>query len=239
MLPILWLSQGVCWMISTFALMSARSRTSLSLALAVLTFLMSSSILDLRSALVLTWIVGVLSWVSLVVMMMNHVPAEETAERAQRTAPRSGVMLFVTVVVTLASLGALAYMVANREGMPKVDATLHTVVSVIAVFASWLYLHTRFGLYYACVYYSDDGAIPPQPYIKGLAFQGEQGPSEGPFTFWDFMYVSFTIAMTSSVPDVNVTSHIMRRVILFHSIVSFLFYTVILGLVLNGISNLL
>jgi len=226
-------------MISTLALMPARSRMYLSLAVAALTFLLGSRLVHPWSALVLTWIVAAVSWVSLVVVMMNQVPASETAERSQLHDPRSGLMLLVTVVVSVVSLGALAYMVANLQGRPAIDQTLHTVVSVIAVFTSWVFLHTRFGLYYAHVYYNKAGAIPPQPYAKGLEFQGEQGPSEGPFTFWDFMYVSFTVAMTAAVSDVNVTSHTMRRLILFHALVSFLFYTVILGLVLNGVSNLL
>jgi uncharacterized membrane protein len=226
-------------MMSILALMSTRSRAYLSLALAAVTFLLSSSLLHPWTALVLTWIVVVLFWVFLVILMMNHIPAEETAERARYREPRSGFMLFVTVVVTIASLGAMAYMVANLQAKPAIDRTFHIVGSVIAVFSSWLLLHTRFGLYYASMYYNEAGAIPPQPYAKGLEFQGEQGPSEGPFTFWDFMYVSFTIATTAAVSDVNVTSHTMRKIILFHSLVSFLFYTVILGLVINGVSNLL
>ena len=226
-------------MLSTVALMGARSRRYASLGLAAVTFLLGSYLLNPWSALVLTWIVAVLTWLALVILMMNQVPATQTAERAQRHEPHSGLMLFATVVVTLASLGILAYMVANLQGKPKIDTTLHTIVSVIAVFCSWLLLHTTFGLCYAYAYYDDAGAIPSRPYARGLEFQGEQGPSEGPLTYWDFMYVSFTVAMTASVSDVNVTSLTMRKLVLFHAIVSFLFYTVILGLVLSGVANLL
>src|SRR5215467_10125892 len=100
-------------MIETLALLPARSRAFLSLALAAVTFLISSYLVHPWSALVLAWIVAAVSWVSLVILMMDHVPAAVTAEWARHRELRSGVTLLVTVVVSLASLGALAYMVVD------------------------------------------------------------------------------------------------------------------------------
>ena len=53
------------------------------------------------------------------------------------------------------------------------------------------------------------------------------------------MYFSFTVATTAATSDVNVTTSLMRRLVLLHAIVSFFFYTVILGLALNAVSNLI
>ena len=55
--------------------------------------------------------------------------------------------------------------------------------------------------------------------------------------YWDFMYYSFTIAMCYQTSDVSVTSPVMRRLTLVHSIVSFFFVLVGLGLMVNIISN--
>jgi len=48
-----------------------------------------------------------------------------------------------------------------------------------------------------------------------------------------------TRSVSAAVSDVGVTTLSMRKLVLIHAIVSFFFYTVILGLVLNGISNLI
>ena len=54
-------------------------------------------------------------------------------------------------------------------------------------------------------------------------------------TYLDFLYVSFTVGLTYAMSDVNVTNEIQRRMVLMHSVISFFFYSTILGVVLNAI----
>jgi len=49
------------------------------------------------------------------------------------------------------------------------------------------------------------------------------------------MYISFTVGLTYAISDVDVTSATQRRWVLMHSVISFFFYTTILGVVLNAI----
>jgi len=49
------------------------------------------------------------------------------------------------------------------------------------------------------------------------------------------MYISFTVGLTYSVSDVNVTSGTQRRMVLIRAVVSFFFYSMILGVVPNAI----
>jgi len=49
------------------------------------------------------------------------------------------------------------------------------------------------------------------------------------------MYFVFTVGLTYAVSDVNVTSVDHRLFVFIHSVVSFFFYTTILGVVLNAI----
>jgi len=69
---------------------------------------------------------------------------------------------------------------------------------------------------------------------KGLDF-----PNQELVDYWDFMYYSFTIAMCYQTSDVSVESVAMRRMTLFHSILSFILVAVVIGLVVNIISNLI
>ena len=65
---------------------------------------------------------------------------------------------------------------------------------------------------------------------RGFVFPGTSDP-----TYEDFLYVSFAIGLTYAMSDVNVTNEVQRRVVLIHSIISFFFYSTVLGVVLNAI----
>jgi len=62
-----------------------------------------------------------------------------------------------------------------------------------------------------------------------LTFPGTDLPN-----YLDFIYVSFTVGLTYAMSDVNVTSDRLRRLVLIHSVVSFFFYSTVLGVVMNA-----
>ena len=51
--------------------------------------------------------------------------------------------------------------------------------------------------------------------------------------YWDFVYFSFVIGMTSQVSDVAITSKPIRRIVAAHGVVSFLFNAALLALTVN------
>ena len=51
--------------------------------------------------------------------------------------------------------------------------------------------------------------------------------------YWDFMYFSFVIGMCAQVSDVTVSSKSIRRTVLGHGIISFLFNAALLALTVN------
>ena len=53
------------------------------------------------------------------------------------------------------------------------------------------------------------------------------------------MYFSFTIGAASQTSDVAIVSRVMRRLVLAHTVLSFLFNTTILALVINVGAGLL
>jgi uncharacterized membrane protein len=86
---------------------------------------------------------------------------------------------------------------------------------------SWAFIHTIFALHYAHEFYA-------QTRGGGLAFPGEGEPD-----YWDFLYFSLVIGMTSQVSDVAVTAKPMRRIVAAHGVVSFVFNTTLLALAVN------
>ena len=51
--------------------------------------------------------------------------------------------------------------------------------------------------------------------------------------YWDFVYFSFVIGMTAQVSDVGITDKIIRRTATVHGIISFVFNTALLALMVN------
>jgi uncharacterized membrane protein len=62
----------------------------------------------------------------------------------------------------------------------------------------------------------------------GLKFPGGEKPG-----YWDFVYFSFVIGMTSQVSDVSVTSSPMRHIVAAHGMVAFIFNVAFLALTIN------
>lgn len=89
---------------------------------------------------------------------------------------------------------------------------------------SWAFIHTMFALHYAHEFYGENAGRG-----GGMAFPGgDERPD-----YWDFIYFSFVIGMTSQVSDVGVTSKQIRRTVAAHGVVSFVFNAALLALTVN------
>jgi uncharacterized membrane protein len=126
------------------------------------------------------------------------------------------VILILTAVAALASLAAI---VLELGAAPKAAPQLALAMTTITL--SWVMIHATFALHYAHEYYRG-----PAP--GGLAFPGDDKPD-----YWDFVYFSFVIGMTAQVSDVGVTDKMIRRTATAHGVVSFVFNTALLALMVN------
>ena len=111
---------------------------------------------------------------------------------------------------------------------------LLNVSGVAGVSLSWTVVHTVFALRYANLFYSHaDGP-------GGIDFPRDSpGDRESLPDYGDFAYVAFTIGMTFQVSDTDVNSKPMRRMILAHALLSWLFGAIIVATTINLIANLL
>jgi uncharacterized membrane protein len=219
-----------------------RNRLLLSIAVAVLVYWLSPlprDYFDIR--FILAYVVGVSIELALTFLMMYSSTAETTMRRSRRAEPSTTGILVSTLIFTSVSLVAIALMLNNSHNRPAIVANIHMGLSLIAIFLSWLFVHTYFGLHYARIYYDQvepesgklaAGEGATAEFVGGLEF-----PTAGLADYWDFLYYSFTIAMCYQTSDISVTSVLMRRVTLVHSILSFVYVSCIVGLVVNLVSN--
>ncbi len=125
---------------------------------------------------------------------------------------------FAAVVIAVASL----FILINQQ--PKADS-FSLIMTLAAVPLGWATIHMLTAIHYAHVYWQKSGSGSHQ---GGFAFPGTDEPSG-----WDFAYYSFVIGMTAQTSDTNVTTTMMRKVTMLHSIVSFFFNTVLVAAAVN------
>ena len=213
--------------------MHPQGRFILSVIIGILVYFFLPHKIRFEIRLLLAWDVGVLLLLTIILMMMNNTDAEKTLQRAQSQEPSNIITLSVSVFICVASMVAVGFMLNDGQDWKTVPANVHLGLCTLAIFCAWFLLHVFFALHYARMYYDEIDEKSEGDYKKGLEFPGGELVD-----YWDFMYYSFTIAMCYQTSDVSVSSAPMRRLTLIHSILSFIFVALVIGLVVNVVSNL-
>ena len=158
--------------------------------------------------------------------------ADRTRSRAQSMDPPKAwllVVMLVAVCVSMAVILTLLRKVPTLHGMERIGLI---TLGLAALASSWLLIHTIYAFHYAHRYYQAE--IDPEEQSPGLDFPGKLDPD-----YFDFLYYSFVVGMTSQVSDVQVTSRDMRRITLVHGVVSFTFNMLVLALSINVVATLI
>jgi uncharacterized membrane protein len=168
------------------------------------------------AALLLGWCAGVVLWLSLTVPDMLGAAPEELRRRAAALDEGKWGMLTATLGGALASLIAVAWHLGTAPRPTPIDTV---ALNLATILLSWIFLHVLFATHYAHEYWIDG---------RGLSFPGGDAPD-----FAEFLYVAFTIGMTFEVSDTPTQKPAMRRLVLLHGAVAFLFNAVILAAAVN------
>jgi len=169
----------------------------------------------------LGWDIATALYLGLVFEMMVRAEVHHIRWHAATQDEGRVAILVLTVAAALASLAAIfAELATPPGGGGRQPAQL--VVATITILLSWAFIHTMFALHYAHEFYDTTEG-------HGLAFPGGDPEPD----YWDFVYFSFVIGMTSQVSDVGITSKEVRRTAAAHGIVSFFFNATLLALTVN------
>jgi uncharacterized membrane protein len=140
--------------------------------------------------------------------------------RAVSTRPRIGAATgwLVSSPAQFSQAAAAVALIATVLAMPQarelgIDETWVLVICLVAVVASWLVLQTGFLLTYVATH-GEHG---------GLDFPGGESPG-----LVDFVYFTVAVGTTFGTTDVTVTRTAMRREVLTHGVLAFVFNTLVL-----------
>jgi len=174
-----------------------------------------------------------LTFVALIGALMSKATVEQCATLAREGAAASVRLLVGAVLTSLVSIGAIAAMLHSQADKVAWLKTTHLVGSLLALFLCWIAAQMIFGLHYMRIFYRNRDASGAAPEGRVLDFPSRPNPD-----LWDFMYYSFTIGMCYQTSDVDVVGVGIRRLTLLHSIFSFFFVALIIGFVVNVLSNI-
>ena len=172
--------------------------------------------------LLVAWDIGVALYLALAFHMMAGSDDQRMRRHAAEQDEGQFTILMLTVAAALASLAAILAELSGSGGAASGRPPMNLALAAVTIVLSWAFIHTMFALHYAHEFYDETLG-------GGMAFPGnDQEPD-----YWDFVYFSFVIGMTSQVSDVGITSKVIRRTATAHGIVSFLFNAALLALTVN------
>jgi len=204
----------------------ARPRLFIAVLVAILVgiFLPLSLAREPVTRWLVAWNAGAGLYVLLAAVMMSRSSSHRMRHRAQLQDDGAIVILALVVVATIASLAAIGgelTVVKEMHGLPKAE---HIALAGMTVVTSWAFIQVMFTLHYAHDYYA--AACHGKP--PGLQF-----PDDGEPDYGDFFYFAAVIGTSGQTADVSFISKPLRRIGSLHCILSYLFNTTVLALLIN------
>jgi len=212
----------------------AHHRLIASCGVALLVFLGLQGRVSLPTQLILSWNTFAFASVALAwIVLATKDPYE--VRRNARLQDASATFLFSIVIsAATVSLFAVGLLLASAKNLSHQALAGQIALSVVAVFLSWMLVHTLFALRYAHIYYHNAHKSDRDDVAKGLIFPGKLSPD-----YLDFAYFSFVVGMTCQVSDVQISARHIRRLALLHGLISFAFNTTILAMFVNIVAGLI
>ncbi|AWT35258.1 hypothetical protein GCM10008956_22330 [Deinococcus arenae] len=207
----------------------AARRLLIGLVAGLLVGLATPDVWPPEARILLGWNVFTLSVMAQLWPLMMRAGPARTRELATREDDSRALAGTITMTAALVSLIGVVFLLSDAHDAKGTRELLLTALAVGTVATSWLLVQTEYTLHYARRYYRDG---------RGVLFPHGEGNLEEP-TYWDFAYLSVTIGMTYQVSDTNLNTRAMRRLLLGHALLSFVFGTVIIAVTINGVAGLI
>jgi uncharacterized membrane protein len=206
----------------------ARPRLFISALVGIIVIALCPSDWRIATRLLVGWDIGVALYLALALRMMGVADVRHIRLRARLQDEGQFTILALTATAALASLGAIVALLGMSGGNDR--EPIHLLLGVVTILLSWTFTHIMFALHYAHEFYDENGGQG-----GGLLFPGNLEEPD----YWDFVYFSFVIGMTSQVSDVQITCRPIRHTVSVHGIISFIFNVTLLALTVNIAASVL
>jgi uncharacterized membrane protein len=199
-----------------------------SVAVGVAIYFLLPAHWSILSRVLLCWNCGVALFLSLMFVWMSRLTAEQICTRYIEEDETAPILLVVVTLAALLSLVAIVQPLATMKQVAGNERIAHFTLAAATLVNSWVLVPTMFTTHYADMFYSASEEDRP------LRFPETPMP-----VFWDFAYFSFTIAAACQTADVSTLHAGVRKSVMVHTLISFLFNASILGFAINVTAGLI
>lgn len=161
-------------------------------------------------------------WVWVRIAPMNP---EQTRAHARQEDPRRSTRDFLILSANVAAIIAVVIVIVSGNNAKGPEKAALAFLALTVVAASWLMLHTIFTLRYTELYYASPEG--------GIDFNQDEPPQ-----YTDIAYMTFSLGMTYQVSDTAIRIRSIRTEALKHSILAYVFATLILAATINLVIGL-
>ncbi|WP_284742323.1 DUF1345 domain-containing protein [Amycolatopsis sp. RTGN1] len=149
--------------------------------------------------------------------------AAATHRNARREVFRPAIEELVVVGAALSGLTGIVVLLVFDDSATSGAAA---ATALGGVFMAWAGLHLMYATRYADLYYTAPAG--------GIDFNSDESPA-----YRDFFYFSYNLGMTYQVSDTDVSNSTIRAVVLRHTLLSYVFGTVILAATINLVAGII
>jgi uncharacterized membrane protein len=173
------------------------------------------------------WNAGGLFYLAWAWLTIGPLDPRDTMARARPDDPDRLTSDGIVIIAAVASLAAVALLLTREAHEGGTTKDVYAALALLSVAVAWAVVHTVFTLRYASLYY------------KGPHEEGGIGfNQDAPPRYMDFAYLAFGIGATFQVSDTNISTSEIRATVLRHSLLSYVFATVILAAMINLVASL-
>ena len=180
----------------------------------------------------LGWNAGVILYIALILILMARTAPAAIRKRSIAEAEGRFTVLLLVIAAATMILIAIALGVFSAKQLQGTARLLRLALTFITVINSWAFVQIVFTIYYAHEYHAE--VRGRRGNRGGLKFMGSGTPD-----YWDFLYFALTVGMTAQTSDTGVETHRIRRLVIVHGLVSFVFTTAVIALTVNLAAQLL
>jgi uncharacterized membrane protein len=171
------------------------------------------------------WDIAALTYIGWIWITIWKMTAAQTKTHANTEDPGRALADILLIIASIISIGAVGLMITQASSSSGLEKAIEVALGLFSVVVSWAVVHTTYTLKYATLYYGNPEG--------GIDFNNNTAPK-----YTDFAYVAFTVGLTFQVSDTNIQTNEIRRTILKHALLSYLFGAVIIATTINTIANL-
>ena len=179
---------------------------------------------------------GALVFFITLVSLFRGATATSMRQRAQANEPDQALLLILAIAIAgITSAGVWVEFFAI-QALPTEERTAMVALAGFSLAMVWLFANALGAIHYAHCWYlpGPDGGDARGLDFPDAAIDPDFWPDYG-----DFAYFAAVLSMTFQVSDVEISRKPLRRLVLVHSLIAFLFNISVIALTVSLVSNML